>query len=266
MIPLASALRQTAPPISLRASPRTSLTTSTTLPQPPPAGADRAPDAPLPVSGCGHGPAVAAFPVVLVAHPQKLVASAPGGRQGRSPARAGGPQEQGQSALPGNLPAGFHPARPEALRGLLLCAGRCGKQSKGAQAPPLLPALLNQPVQCQRASLPVLSQSKAAYVAARTALEHFPGNPASPLSQFLPHMHRRDPRRSLQSHASNMVTRWRTWCDRKTYGRRRLANLLAYHVWPVHEREQGLNAGPSDRTPDPPQRLPTAPKPRRRSS
>ena len=156
MIPLASALRQTAPPISLRASPRTSLTTSTTLPQPPPAGADRAPDAPLPVSGCGHGPAVAAFPVVLVAHPQKLVASAPGGRQGRSPARAGGPQEQGQSALPGNLPAGFHPARPEALRGLLLCAGRCGKQSKGAQAPPLLPALLNQPVQCQRASLPVL--------------------------------------------------------------------------------------------------------------
>ena len=26
------------------------------------------------------------------------------------------------------LPAGFHPSRPEALRGLLLCAGRCGTQ------------------------------------------------------------------------------------------------------------------------------------------
>ncbi len=99
-------------------------------PQPPSAGADRACDAPFPVPGRNHRPTIAAVPLLLLAHANKLVTQAPGDRQGRSPARIGRPPRQGQSALPGDLPAGIHPPGPEALRGVLLRQGRRGKPRK----------------------------------------------------------------------------------------------------------------------------------------
>ena len=55
-------------------------------PQPPSAGSDRARDAPIPIPGRDDRPAVAAFPLLLVARANELVTPAPGGGQGRSPA------------------------------------------------------------------------------------------------------------------------------------------------------------------------------------